>query len=115
MATWSILLQFMMVLLIPLCVYVMEGGKVEHPELDKDGNVDPSKFNKGGKIGLLVVTVIRWIGFILLYVGTITVMVGAYTMTPETANGRGSVPLVGQTPFAGEPYGVNDMPGVPGF
>ena len=38
MATWSILLQFFMVLLIPLCTYFME-GKATHPELDEDGNV----------------------------------------------------------------------------
>merc|ERR1719301_162815 len=111
MATWSILLQFMMVLLIPLCTLVME-GKAVHPELDEDGNV---KWRPEGKIALIVVQIIRWLGFILLYVGTICVMVGAYTMTPETANGRGSVPLADQTPFAGEPVGPNDLPGVPGF
>merc|ERR1719321_2453393 len=111
MASWAILLQFLMVLLIPVCTYVME-GKAVHPELDEDGNV---KWQPSGKFALIAVQVIRWLGFILLYVGTITVMVGAYTMTPETANGRGSVPLVGQTPFAGEPYGPNDLPGVPGF
>merc|ERR1719181_439792 len=94
MATWSILLQFLMVLLIPVCTLVME-GKAVHPELDEDGNV---KWRPEGKIALIVVQIIRWLGFILLYVGTICVMVGAYTMTPETANGRGSVPLVGQTP-----------------
>merc|ERR1719230_2011239 len=109
MATWAILLQFLMVLLIPLCTLVMEGKAVQ-PELDEDGNV---KWRPDGKIALIVVQVIRWLGFVLLYVGTITVMVGAMTMTPETANGRGSVPLVGQTPFAGRPYGMNDLPGVP--
>merc|ERR1719198_1093234 len=109
MATWAILLQFMMVLLIPICTYVME-GKAVHPELDEDGNV---KWQPSGKIALICVQVVRWLGFILLYVGAITVMVGAMTMTPETANGRGSVPLVGQTPFAGRPYGMNDLPGVP--
>jgi hypothetical protein len=111
MATWAILIQFLMVLLIPLCTLVME-GKATHPELDDDGNV---KWNPSGKIALIVVQVIRWIGFILLYGGVITVMVGIYTMTPETANGRGAVPLVGETPFAGEPYGPNSVPGVPGF
>merc|ERR1719392_478697 len=111
MATWSILIQFLMVLLIPLCTLVME-GKATHPEVDEHGNV---KFKPEGKIALVCVEVIRWLAFILLYVGTICVMVGAYTMTPETANGRGSVPLVSQTPFAGEPYGANDIPGVPDF
>merc|ERR1719409_2197203 len=111
MATWAILLQFLMVLLIPLCTLVME-GKATQPELDEDGNV---KWKPEGKFALIAVQIIRWLGFILLYVGAITVMVGAMTMTPETANGRGSVPLVGQTPFAGEPYGMNDLPGVPNF
>merc|ERR1719160_2124680 len=111
MATWSILIQFLMVLLIPLCTLVME-GKATHPDLDDDGNV---KWEPSGKIALIAVQIIRWLGFILLYGGAITVMVGAYTMTPETANGRGSVPLVSQTPFTGEPYGVNDLPGVPNF
>merc|ERR1711988_1474315 len=64
MATWSVLLQFLMVLLIPLCTLVME-GKATHPELDADGNV---KWNPSGKIALVVVQIIRWIGFILLYV-----------------------------------------------
>merc|ERR1719353_2573597 len=104
MATWAILIQFLMVLLIPLCTLVME-GKATHPELDDDGNV---KWNPSGKIALVVVQIIRWLGFILLYVGTICVMVGAMTMTKETANGRGSVPLVRQTPFGNEPIGVND-------
>merc|ERR1719240_1152168 len=111
MATWSILLQFLMVLLIPLCTLVME-GKAVHPELDEDGNV---KWKPEGKIALLCVEIIRWLAFILLYVGTICVMVGASTMTPETANGRGAVPIAKETPFAGEPYGANDVPGVPGF
>merc|ERR1719335_1357003 len=109
MATWALLLQFLMVLLIPFCTLVME-GKATQPDLDEDGNVN---WKPEGKIALICVQIVRWLGFILLYAGAITVMVGAYTMTPETANGRGSVPLVGQTPFAGEPYGMNDVPGVP--
>merc|ERR1719163_2627008 len=119
MATWSILLQFLMVLLIPLCTFVME-GKASHPEVDEDGN---TKWKPEGKIALVVVQVIRWIGFILLYGGTITVMVGIWTMTPETANGRGAVPLVGDGKVGGtavpgydgikEPYGPNDVPGTP--
>ena len=52
------------------------------------------KWRPSGKIALIVVQTIRGIGFILLYVGTICVMVGAWTMTPETAYGRGSVLLV---------------------
>merc|ERR1719482_376613 len=111
MATWAVLIQFLMVLLIPVCTLVME-GKATHPETDEDGNV---KFKPEGKIALIVVEIVRWLAFILLYVGTITVMVGIWTMTPENANGRGAMPLASETPFAGEPYGANDVPGVPGF
>merc|ERR1719240_2174053 len=111
MATWAIGIQFLMVLLIPLCTLVME-GKATHPETDEDGNV---KFKPEGKIALIVVEIIRWLAFILLYVGTITVMVGIWTMTPENANGRGAVPLVSETPFGQEPVGANDTPGVPTF
>merc|ERR1719335_836649 len=121
MATWAILIQFLMVLLIPVCTLLME-GKATHPELDDDGNV---KWNPSGKIALIVVQCIRWLGFILLYGGTITVMVGVWTMTPENANGRGAVPIVGDGKVGGarvpgydgveEPYGANDIPGVPGF
>merc|ERR1719379_3075135 len=109
MATWSILIQFLMVLLIPLCTLVME-GKATHPEVDEDGN---PKFKPEGKIALVIVEIIRWLAFVLLYGGTITVMVGIMTMTPENANGRGAVPLVSNTPFGEEPYGPNDIPGVP--
>merc|ERR1719379_3014812 len=118
MATWSVLIQFLMVLLIPLCTFVME-GKATHPELDEDGNV---KWNPSGKIALVVVQIIRWVGFGLLYGGVITVMVGMWTMTKENANGRGAVPLVGDGEIGGsqvpgyegvkEPYGPNDVPGV---
>merc|ERR1719482_991561 len=111
MATWAILIQFIMVLLIPVCTLVME-GKATHAECDEDGNV---KFKPEGTIALIAVQAIRWLGFLLLYVGTITVMVGIWTMTPENANGRGAVPLVSETPFGGEPVGPNDIPGVPDF
>jgi len=71
-----------------------------------------------------VVVAIRVLGFFLLYGGIITVIVGVYSMTPETANGRGAVPLVGDGKVPGsdqgvpgyegikEPYGANDIPGV---
>merc|ERR1719478_42317 len=111
MATWAILIQFLMVLLIPLCTLVME-GKMRQAELDDDGNV---KFKPEGKVALLVVEIIRFLALGLLYGGTITVMVGIWTMTPENANGRGAVPLAKETPFGGEPYGANDLPGVPKF
>merc|ERR1719335_1946733 len=83
-------------------------------QVDEDGNI---KWEPDNKILFYCVVTIRALGFILLYGGTITVMTGLYTMTPETANGRGAVPRVGAqvSGYEGikEPYGVNDVPGTP--
>jgi hypothetical protein len=103
MATWSLLIQFVMVLVTPCAT-----GEPAH--VDEDGNI---KWEPENPILFYCVVAIRILGFILLYGGIITVIVGVYTMTPETANGRGAVPLVGDTPFGEEPYGVNDIPGTP--
>ena len=71
----------------------------------------------------------KWLTFLFLYVGIIAVITGLYTMTPETANGRGSFPLVGDDKTPGvdtkvpgytgipEPKGLNDAipAGVDGY
>jgi len=115
MATWSLLIQFVMVLVTPCATG-------EPAQVDEDGNI---KWEPDNKILFYIVVTIRALGFILLYAGIITVIVGLYTMTPETANGRGAVPLVGDGKVPGvgaqvpgyegikEPYGVNDVPGTP--
>merc|ERR1740127_94186 len=115
MATWSLLIQFIMVLVTPCATGVPA-------QVDEDGNI---KWEPDNKILFYAVVTIRWLGFILLYGGIITVVTGIYTMTPETANGRGAVPLVGDGKVPGvgakvpgyegikEPYGVNDVPGTP--
>merc|ERR550514_2674895 len=112
MATWSILIQFLMCLIIPVCT----GSPCQ---CDDDGNVT---WRPAHPIGFYVVETIRWLAFFLMYGGVITVIIGVYTMTPETANGRGAVPLVGDGKVGGtqvpgyegikEPYGANDVPGV---
>jgi len=113
MATWSLLIQFVMVLVTPCATGVPA-------QVDEDGNI---KWEPENKILFYAVVTIRALGFILLYGGVITVITGLYTMTPETANGRGAVPLVGDGKLGGaqvpgydgikEPYGVNDVPGTP--
>jgi hypothetical protein len=118
MATWSILLQFLMCMIVPICT----GSPCQ---CDDDGHIT---WRPAHPIGFYIVETIRWLSFFLMYGGTITVIIGVYTMTPETANGRGSVPLVGdgrvgpngEAAVPGydgikEPYGANDLPGVPGF
>jgi len=115
MATWSLLIQFVMVLVTP-CATGMPA------QVDEDGNI---KWEPDNKILFYCVITIRWLGFFLLYAGIIAVITGLYTMTPETANGRGAVPLVGDGKIPGtdtgvpgyggieEPKGVNDIPGTP--
>jgi hypothetical protein len=103
MAPWSLLIQFVMVLVTPCATGVPA-------QVDEDGNI---KWEPENKILFYCVVAIRVLGFILLYAGIITVIVGLYTMTPETANGRGAVPLVDETPFGKEPVGINDVPGTP--
>jgi len=103
MATWSLLIQFVMVLVTPCATGVPA-------EVDEDGNI---KWEPAQPILFYCVVAIRILGFLLLYGGVITVIVGVYTMTRENANGRGAVPLVGDTPFGEEPVGVNDIPGTP--
>jgi hypothetical protein len=115
MATWSLLIQFVMVLVTPCATG-------EPATVDEDGNI---KWEPENKIFFYCVVTIRVLGFFLLYGGIITVIIGLYTMTPETANGRGAVPLVGDGKVPGteagvpgydgigEPKGVNDIPGTP--
>jgi hypothetical protein len=112
MATWALLIQFVMVLVTPCAT-----GTPAH--VDEDGNI---KWEPEHKVLFYIIVSIRVLGFFLLYGGVITVIVGVYTMTPETANGRGAVPLVGDGKVGGnkvpgyegikEPVGANDIPGV---
>jgi len=111
MATWAVLIQFLMCLIIPCCT-----GSTEL-KCDEDGTL---MYEPANPIALYCVLALKWITYIFLYGGVIAVIVGLYTMTPETANGRGSVPLVGDGKVPGvdaqvpgyegvkEPYGVND-------
>merc|ERR1719321_949673 len=89
-------------------------------QVDEDGNI---KWEPDNKILFYIVQTIRWLGYILLYAGIVVVIIGVYTMTPETANGRGAVPVIGDGKVGGsqvpgykgieEPYGPNDIPMVP--
>merc|ERR1719263_2308770 len=85
MATWSLLIQFAMIIINPLAT----GSPAQ---VDDDGNI---KWEPENKLLFYIVQTIRWLGYILLYGGMIAVVVAVYTMTPETTNGRGAVPLVG--------------------
>merc|ERR1719387_1363602 len=114
MATWATLIQFLMVLFVGLAV----AGEGEKVQIDEDGT---PVWEPSNNILKYVALALKWVTFLFLYGGIITVIVGVYTMTPETANGRGSVPLVGDGKIPGvgvgvpgyqklpEPVGANDI------
>merc|ERR1719271_401116 len=112
MATWALLIQFLFGLIVPCCTGVAT-------PCDEDGTPE---YKPAHPIALYAVLALKWVTYIFLYGGVIAVITGVYTMTPETANGRGSIPLAGdgkipgvdaQVPGysgVGEPKGVNDIP-----
>jgi len=113
LATWSVLIQFMMCLIMPL----FTGKKYTPDQLDGPAK-DESNAKLSNPIAAGVVTFIRYAALLALIGGTATVITGVFLMTPETANGRGAIPLVtdGTLPvdLAPQPPGINDVPGAKG-
>jgi len=83
MATWSLLISFV--------ACMATGLAMDTVETDEDGNVINKFSNK--YVGMAMVAV-RYLAMVLLYGGIAMVVTGLFTMTPENANGRGSVPVV---------------------
>jgi hypothetical protein len=83
MATWSLMISFMACLLTGLFI--------DKVDTDDDGNVINKFDNKAAAYAVIFV---RYLAMILLYTGILAVIVGLFAMTPETANGRGSVPVL---------------------
>jgi len=120
LATWSIMIQFMMCLIMPFFtghrynVDKMDGSASEN----KNYMTTEKELRETNWFGAGVVTFVRYTALIALLGGVTTVTIGVYMMTPETANGRGAIPLVadGTLPvdLAPEPYGINDVPGAKG-
>jgi len=84
MATWSILISFISCLVTG---FIMEEGK--ELKTDADGNPTTEISNEYAAYAL---TAVRYLSLLLLYGGIVTVIVGLFTMTPENATGRGSIP-----------------------
>jgi len=102
MSTWALLVSF---------VTCLATGAVMEVKNDEDGNVTNKFSNK--YVGILMMA-IRYLSMVLLYGGIITVIVGLFKMTPETANGRGAVPFVSDTinstPIGNPPPGPSSLP-----
>jgi len=102
MATWSLLISF-------LCCLIT-GFVMDEVQTDEDGNI-VNKFSN--QYVAILMTILRYFTMLLLYGGIVTVVVGLFVMTPETANGRGAVPVVSDavnaTPIGEAPPGPNDV------
>jgi len=110
LATWSIMIQFMMCLIMPF----FTGHKYTPDSMD--GSTKPGAEDTVSNYwGAMAVTIIRYSALVALLGGVTTVTIGVFMMTPETANGRGAIPLIADDTLpvnlAPEPYGMNDMPG----
>jgi hypothetical protein len=113
LASWSVLIQFMMCLLMP----VFTGKKYTPDSLD--GETKPKEDeNLSNPWAAGAVTAIRYIALLSLLGGTATVITGVILMTPETANGRGALPVIADgtlgVDLAPQPPGINDVPGAKG-
>merc|ERR1719453_1586997 len=114
LASWAILVQFIMCLIMPLCV----GEKFEVDSLaGKDKDEEEAGEKPGEKpaemtnywAGVAVQTV-RYLAVISLLGGTAAVITGVCLMPPENANGRGSMPLVGE--YVEPAPMATDLPGM---
>jgi len=96
MSTWSLLISF--------TTCLATGLLMDKVETDADGNV-VNKFSN--QYVATVVTAVRYLTMALLYGGMVTVIVGLFLLTPETANGRGSIPvlsdIINATPLGNPP------------
>jgi len=121
LATWSVLIQFMMCLILPIFTHrtytpdTLDGDAPASAE-EKKEREESRKI--GNPYGAYVVVFIRYAALLALIGGVTTVITGVFLMTPETANGRGSIPLItdGTLPvdLAPPPPGINDVPGAKG-
>jgi len=99
LASWAVLIQFLMCLFMP----IFTGRKFTPDTLDGSQKTNDADVQVGGKFGAMVLTGLRYIALLALLGGTAAVISGVFAMTPENANGRGSI--------APRPPGVNDIPG----
>jgi len=76
LSAWSVLVQLIMTILVPVCTGT---GK---PEMDESGAVKvPEGTNKYVGYGI---EAIRYLSLIAMYGGVVTIMAGIFLMTPET-------------------------------
>merc|ERR1719198_60953 len=76
LATWSVLVQLIMTIAVPICTGTAK------PDHDAEGNVKTPEST--GKLVGYAIEAVRYLCLIAMYGGIVTVMIGVYLMTPET-------------------------------
>merc|ERR1719313_2287939 len=97
LCSWALLVQFLMCLLVPIFTkekYVTDS--LDGPAKDHNKKIDAKVPGTDYQIpgGHFVLETLRYLALIALLGGITTVIVSVFLITPETANGRGSIPLV---------------------
>jgi hypothetical protein len=96
LCSWALLVQFLMCLLVPIFTkekYVsdgLDGPAKDHKKID--AKVPLTDYQIPG--GHYVVETIRYLALVALLGGIATVITSVFMITPETANGRGSIPVI---------------------
>merc|ERR1719460_812600 len=80
LCTYSLMAQVLMVLILPCFTQAA-------PKTDADGNVVP----EGTGILATTLVALRYLAFVALYGGAITVVTAVFLITPETATGTGAL------------------------
>jgi len=102
MATWALFISFMSCL--------ATGLVNDEVKTDEDGNVINKFKNRYIHWAMIVV---RYLAMVLLYGGIVMVVTGLFLMTPENANGRGSMINMQPPPNAHDVVGVPSEPEAP--
>jgi hypothetical protein len=113
LATWSLHVQLIMTVLVPLITGAAK------PEMDESGN--PKAPQGSGKVIGIVFDVIRYLCLISMYGGSVTIMVACYYMTPDTLPPNDAGPLIPgldvpqppSAPTPGQP--APELPDIPGL
>merc|ERR1719359_2656538 len=94
LCSWALLVQFLMCLLVP----IFTGAKYQTDSLDgKSKATEKVELKLGGyqiPAGHYIVETLRYLALLALLGGITTVIVSVFMITPETANGRGSIPVI---------------------
>merc|ERR1719473_1357289 len=97
LCSWALCVQFCMCLFVPIFTrekYQTDAldGSVSAKDQKVDAKVPLTNYSVPG--GHYVVETIRYLALIALFAGIVTVITSVFLITPETANGRGSIPVV---------------------